>query len=290
MTDQPLVVIVGPTASGKSALTMQIAEQFNGEIICADSRTVYRGMDIGTAKPTASDQAQIAHWGLDLVSPDERFTAADFKHYATGKISEIRARGKLPFMVGGTGLYIDGVIFDYQFSGQFEPERRRQLEQMTHKDLTDYCVANNIELPKDQQNKRRLVGAIERQNISGMRSEDLINNCIVAGITTDRSQLGVQIEQRIEQMFDQGVVEEAILLGKNYNQNSPAMTGNIYQTVLEAGERDWSADVSDVIQKAAVRDRQLAKRQMTWFQRNPYIVWGTLEEQLKQIANRLTRL
>ena len=112
----PLVVIVGPTASGKSATAMDVARAFNGEIICADSRTVYKGMDIGTAKPTAEDRAEVQHWGLDLVQPDERFTAADFKFYAQQKIAEIRARGHLPIVVGGTGLYVDGLIFDYQFS------------------------------------------------------------------------------------------------------------------------------------------------------------------------------
>ena len=100
----PLVVIVGPTASGKTALAIKLAEQCGGEIICADSRTVYKEMDVGTAKPTAAEQHQVPHWGLDLVRPDQRFTAADFKLYAEQKIKEIRERGHIPFVVGGTGL------------------------------------------------------------------------------------------------------------------------------------------------------------------------------------------
>ena len=100
----PLVVIVGPTASGKTALAVRLASHYNGEIICADSRTVYKGMDIGTAKPTAEERALAPHWGLDLVEPNEGFSAADFKAYATATIDQIRARGAVPFLVGGTGL------------------------------------------------------------------------------------------------------------------------------------------------------------------------------------------
>ena len=103
----PLVVIAGPTASGKTGLAISVAERFNGEIICADSRTIYRGMDVGTAKPTADDRARVPHWGVDLVDPGDRFTAADFKEYPNAKIADIRNRQKIPFLVGGTGLYID---------------------------------------------------------------------------------------------------------------------------------------------------------------------------------------
>jgi tRNA dimethylallyltransferase len=146
--EAPLIVIVGPTASGKSALAMQLAERFGGEIICADSRTVYKGMDIGTAKPSAEDQARVPHHGLDLVEPGERFSAVDFKNYATQTIADIRARGKIPFLVGGTGLYVDAVIFDYHF-GQADPELRAKLEALSLEELHEYCRNNNIKLPEN---------------------------------------------------------------------------------------------------------------------------------------------
>ena len=107
----PLVVIVGPTASGKTALAIELAEQHNGEIICADSRTVYKYMDVGTAKPNQVEQARVPHWGIDLIEPGDYFSAADFKNYAVQKIEEIRGRGHIPFLTGGTGLYIDAVLF-----------------------------------------------------------------------------------------------------------------------------------------------------------------------------------
>ncbi|MDR0591330.1 MAG: tRNA (adenosine(37)-N6)-dimethylallyltransferase MiaA [Candidatus Nomurabacteria bacterium] len=120
----PVVAIVGPTASGKTSLAIDLASQFNGEIISADSRAIYRYMDIGTAKPTPEEQARVKHWGIDLVEPGERFTVHDFKEYALGKIADIRARGKQPFVVGGTGLYVDALIYDYQFGKNYNDRLR----------------------------------------------------------------------------------------------------------------------------------------------------------------------
>lgn len=114
-----LLVIVGPTASGKSELALKIAKRFNGEIIAADSRTVYKGLDIGTAKPSKEDQQAVPHWGLDLVEPGENFTAADFKRYAKDKIAEIKDRNHLPIAVGGTGLYTDSLVFFTQLAPKY---------------------------------------------------------------------------------------------------------------------------------------------------------------------------
>ena len=111
----PVIVILGPTGSGKTGVSIDIARAINGEIISADSQAIYQGMDIGTAKPTKEEQQGIPHWGIDLVEPGERFTVADWKEYAEQKIKEIRARGHVPIITGGTGLYIDALIYDYQF-------------------------------------------------------------------------------------------------------------------------------------------------------------------------------
>src|SRR5664279_14928 len=135
----PLVVITGPTASGKTGLAIELAHQFGGEIICADSRTIYRGMDIGTAKPTPVERLLVPHWGLDLVDPGEYFSVADFKKYADQKIIEIRARGRIPFLVGGTGLYIDAVIYDYRFGPPANADLRSRLEKLTIDELYAYC-------------------------------------------------------------------------------------------------------------------------------------------------------
>lgn len=281
----PLVVIVGPTASGKSATAMRIAEEFSGEIICSDSRTIYKGMDIGTAKPSREDQARVPHWGLDLVEPGVSFTAADFKYYAQQKIEEIRARGHLPLLVGGTGLYVDGLVFDYDFV-ESDPVLRTQLEKMTLEELIDYCVNNNVELPENRQNRRYVIRAIERKNVSGKRLTQPIANTLIVGITTERDVLKQRITTRAEQLFENGMIEEAKILGEKYGWESQAMTGNIYKLVKQflAGE----FDKEELKQRFVTSDWQLAKRQLTWLKRNPYIAWKSLDDAYLYIKEQLT--
>lgn len=280
----PLVVIVGPTASGKSSLAIELAEQFGGEIICADSRTVYKGMDIGTAKPSVQDQALIPHWGLDLVEPDERFTAADFKEYAVQKIAEIRARGNVPFLVGGTGLYIDAVIFDYQF-GPVNNEARARFEELSLEELQRYCIENNISLPENEKNKRYVIRAIEQNKVNSKRLSEPQHNTIVVGLTTEKEKLLSRIHERSEQLFANGVVQEASDLADEYGWETKAMTGNIYRLVHEFLNGDITE--SELKQKNETADWQLAKRQMTWLKRNPFIHWFELPEARNYLAQAL---
>jgi tRNA dimethylallyltransferase len=279
----PLIVIVGPTASGKSGIAIELAEQFGGEIICADSRTIYKGMDIGTAKPSKEDQARVPHFGLDLVAPNEPFSAADFKAYAVQKIEEIRARGHMPFLVGGTGLYIDSVIFDYEFGPPADLEKRAELEQMSLEELHNYCIQHNIPLPENDQNKRYVIRAIEQKGVSNKRLNTPINNCIIVGITTEREQLRERIRKRSEQLFDDGVVQEAKILGDTYGWESEAMTGNIYRL----SRRFLNNEITEVELKAKneTADWQLAKRQMTWLKRNPFIKWLPLDKVTAEVKN-----
>ena len=283
----PLIVIAGPTASGKTALAVRLAERFGGEIICADSRTIYTGMDIGTAKPTCDERANVPHWGLDLVEPGGRFTVADFKAYAEQKIAEIRERGNVPFLVGGTGLYIDAIVFDFAFAGEANEVLREQLEQMNVQELQKYCENNNIKLPENDHNKRYLIRAIERKNVTVKRRETLIDNTIVVGITTNRETLRTRIALRSEQLFANNVVEEATILSKKYSWDSEAMTGNVYPLVRKyiAGELDETG----LRREFEISDWRLAKRQMTWLRRNPYIMWGTLEASEHFLSRILAR-
>jgi len=283
-SNRPLIVIVGPTASGKSSIAMRIAKEFNGEIICADSRTIYKGMDIGTAKPSLRDQAEVPHWGLDLVEPGDLFTAADFKLFAQQKVEEIRGRGHVPLLVGGTGLYVDGVIFDYEFV-ESDSKLRSQLEAMPLDDLKEYCVNNNVTLPENQQNRRYVIRAIERKNISGKRLIAPIPNTLVVGITTNRDELRTRIAHRAEQLFDTGMVEEAKMLGEKYGWNSQAMTGNIYRLVKQHLDGDF--DEEELKQRFITSDWQLAKRQLTWLKRNPFIVWKSLDDAYIYIKKQL---
>jgi tRNA dimethylallyltransferase len=282
---RPLVAIVGPTASGKTALAIEVARKFGGEIICADSRTIYKGMDIGTAKPSREEREAVPHWGLDLVEPGDPFSVADFKAYALKKIDEIRSRGGVPLLVGGSGLYIDAVILDYQFGPAPDPHRRIELEGMTLEELHDYCLKNNIQLPENGQNKRYVVRAIEQKSINTKRRTEPIDNCVVVGIATDRKVLRSRIEARVEHMFDDGVVEEATLLGKKYGWENAAMTGNAYGIIHSYLENGVS--LTEAKEKNTTLDWKLAKRQLTWFRRNSFIHWADPTEAKRYLFSLL---
>lgn len=274
MSELPLIVIVGPTASGKTGLAVDLAKRYNGEIISADSRAIYTGMDIGTAKPSMAERSGVPHWGLDLVEPGQPFSAADFKQYANRKINEIRSRGRVPFLVGGTGLYVDAVIYDYQFGPQTDPARRRELEKMSLAALHDYSIKNNITLPENDKNKRYVVRAIEQKDVTTTRNQLPISTSVIVGIATERDVLRTRIAQRTEQLFDDGVVEEATRLGKKYGWGSEAMTGNIYPLVLQ--HLSGLITYDEMKDKFTTLDWRLAKRQMTWLRRSEHIEWYPL--------------
>lgn len=232
-----LVVIVGPTASGKSELAMRVAEEFNGEIITADSRTIYKGMDIGTAKPSKEDQKKIRHWGLNLVEPGEKFTVKQFKDYATRVIEEIQSQKKLPILAGGTGLYVNCVIFNYQF----EPDAERDPLNPRHR------------LKKQQEDSQLIPGSL------------------IVGLTADRPILENRIKERVQAMINEGLIDEVKSLAKKYPVELEAFKAPGYQPFLQyiGSQVDLSEATSSFIQG----DLKLAKKQKTWFKRNKFIHW-----------------
>lgn len=272
----PLVVIVGPTASGKTSLAVDVAKHCGGEIICADSRTIYKGIDIASAKPSKSERSQVDHWGLDLVRPGDYFTAADFKDYAEEKIQEIRSRGHVPFLVGGTGLYVDAVLFNFSFGPKRNVKERDELQLKTVDELVEYCIKNNIKLPTNVKNKRHLVRAIEMNGELPERTKTPRYNSIIVGITTYREELKKRISQRYEDMFNSGVIEEAKKLGKEYGWDSEAMKANVYPLIHKYLE--GKINLIDVKNTSSHLDWKLAKRQLTWFRRNKFIHWMQLED------------
>ncbi len=276
-TKDLVLVIVGPTASGKSDIAMNVAKRRNGEIICADSRTIYKGMDLGTAKPTKEDQKEIPHHLLDIVRPGEKFTAYDFKKRAEEAIQDIQSRGKLPILVGGTGLYIDSVILDYQFSSEIDPTKRVEFEKLAVEQLIEYCYKSNINLPKNYKNKRHLVSAILHNNNTLPEKRDKPKSTIiVVGITTEKDVLKQRIAKRAEYIFSHGVVEEAKKLGKMYGWENEAMTGNIYPLIKSFLENKISLEEAKA--KFVTLDWRLAKRQLTWLRRHDFICWYPLDK------------
>lgn len=288
-SEPPLIVIVGPTASGKTGLAVELAHEFGGEIISADSRAVYRHLSIGTAKPSPKEQRGVPHWGIDLVDPGERFTVADFQQYAKVKIKEIRARGAVPFLVGGTGLYIDAVVYDFVFpQTDSSNERRDALEELSLGDLHDYCHKNNITLPENYKNKRHVISAILREGVHLQRKYELEANTIVVGIATEKDFLNKRIIDRAHTIFAQGIVKEAVKAAKKYGWDNEAMTGNVYPLIREYVMGNLALEA--VVERFIISDRQLAKRQMTWFRRNPHVQWYSLTDARKYLAQKLSDL
>lgn len=284
----PLIVITGPTASGKSALALELAERYSGEIVCADSRTVYKGMDIGTAKPSKEDRARVPHHLLDIVEPNQRFTAGKFQRMAQEAIADIRVRGKVPFLVGGTGLYIDGVVLNYQFGTEpIDSETRKELERKSVADLQLLLKTHHIVLPENSSNKRHLIRAWEQQGINTSRRGEPDEYTYVVAITTSNDTLTTRIRDRAKTMFDEGVLEEAKRLGEKYGWDSEAMTGNIYPILRQVLEGLITKE--EAIEYFVTRDRQLAKRQITWLRRHDYIQWLSIDEARNYLSSLLDR-
>ncbi len=238
--NSPLIAIVGETASGKSALAMDLAERFNGEIISADSRTIYKGMDIGTAKPSPAERKLIKHHLLDLVEPNQSFTVAEFKKLANEAIQDIQKRGKLPIMVGGSGLYIDAVIFDYQFS--------------------------KITREKDPKNPRHL-----KLTKAAKLDKQLRQNTLVIGLQLGRANLQKRIAQRVEMMFSDGLIDEAKALGDKYGWEIEVLKTPGYKALRKYLNSE--VDIAEAKELFIQSDMQLAKKQRTWFKRNDSIQW-----------------
>lgn len=279
-----LIVIVGPTASGKSEAAMRVALKHGGEIICADSRTVYKGLDIGTAKPSQADRQIVPHHVLDVVQPDEAFSAAKFQRLANKAIDDIKARGKLPMLVGGTGLFVDSVLFNYGFGPPADPERRAQLEAMNIGELHNYCKENNIELPSNTHNKRHLVRVIEQQGVNQKRNRLMRQDAYVVGIAPGREILQKRIQQRAEVLFASGVVDEATNAAKTFGWDAPGLNGNIYPIIRRLVEGELSRP--EAIAHFAKADWQLARRQMTWFRRNKSIQWCESPQEAEQLIDK----
>ena len=283
----PLLVVVGETASGKSELSMQLAEALSGEIICADSRTIYRHMDIGTAKPTPQDRQRVVHHGLDLITPDQRYSAATYKAYALNAIDKVAQSGKLPIIVGGSGLYIDAVLYDYGFTEPPDESLRERLQALSVVELQQRIVVDEIPMPTNYKNPRHLVSAIERAGKPGIKCP-IRSNTIVLGMQIERSVLRERIERRVEYMVDNGFLTETKQLASKYGWDSPGLQATSYKAF-----RGYFAGTSTLEQAKQIfvgNDLQLAKKQRTWFKRNKSIHWLSTDDKLSESVEIATTL
>jgi tRNA dimethylallyltransferase len=289
----PIIVIAGATASGKTALAVELAKKFNGEIINADSRTVYRGLNVATSKPTMEEMKGVPHHLFDIVNPDEPFTLADYKRLAETAIKEVQEKGKIPFLVGGTGLYIDAVIYNFNMT-EAEPnaELRKELEAKTEAKLFAEIQKLDPETAEiiDSHNKRRLIRALEviltteRSFAESKQKIKLPTNVLYLAIDVPREELYEKIEKRIENWENLGLVEETKRLKQKYSLDLPSMSSIGYQEISDALDgKIYMQAAIDVMKK---RTRNYAKRQLTWFRKNRDIVWiKTPKEAEEKISN-----
>jgi tRNA dimethylallyltransferase len=280
----PLAAIVGPTGSGKSDLAMALASRLPVEIVVADSRQVYRGMDIGTAKPGAEDQARVRHHQLDLVAPDEPFTLADWLAGAREVIPDVWARGRVPLLVGGTGLYVTALADGYQLAAHPPSAELRQtlaseMEQIGLAPLAARLADLDPDTAArtDPRNPRRVLRALERVAVAGgpadpPTGEPWPGRLALLGVERSRQVLVRRIDRRAAGMFAAGLVDEVReLRDAGYGPELPPLSGIGYREAFRVVAGEW--DVERAIAETARRTRQYAKRQLTWFRRDRRIVW-----------------
>ncbi|HEY4694665.1 MAG TPA: tRNA (adenosine(37)-N6)-dimethylallyltransferase MiaA [Candidatus Nanoarchaeia archaeon] len=289
---QKLLVIVGPTGTGKTALALSLAKKFNGEIVSADSRQVFVGMNIGTGKEAKSSklkvQSGLGKWTVngipiylyDVVSPDQKFSLADYQQLALEKIKEIQSQGKLPILVGGTGLYIQAVTEglkipkaapDWRLRGELEKKSLDLL--LSDLEKIDPTTFERI----DKNNKRRITRALEvyyqtGQPISALQQKYKADfDILKTGLTGSREELYQKIDERIEQWFKQGFVEEVDRLAAKYDHNLPALTSLGYRQVIMYLEHKLSLE--EAKQRMKFEHHSYVRRQMTWNKRDKTIYW-----------------
>ncbi len=279
----PLLVVCGPTAVGKTDAAIALAERLNAEIVCADSRTIYRGMDIGTAKPTSAQQARVRHHLLDIADPDEVVTLATYRDRAVQVIGDLRAHGRIPLLTGGTGLYIRAVVDGFTIP-PVAPDAtlRRHLESVerahpgklhTRLQQVDPQAAARIH----PRNIRRLVRALEvyertGQPISALQQTDPVGTTVQVGLTMDREALYRRIDARVDAQLGNGLVAEVEgLLRRGYAPTLPAMLGLGYKEIVEFLQ--GRVLLEEAVRRLKRDTRRFAKRQYTWFRGDSRIRW-----------------
>ena len=301
-----VIVIAGPTASGKTSLGIELAKKINGEIVSADSMQIYKDMNIGTAKPNKDETKEIRHYLIDFVSPDCRYSVANFKNDAELCIEKILTKGKVPIVVGGTGLYIDSLVYGIDYPEiEYDDEYRKKLMKTaeTEEGLNNlYNEAEKIDKEATEKiskkDKKRIIRILEIYKSTGKtkteidrlsRKNDLKYNYIVFAINMERSCLYGRINQRVDKMINEGLIEEVRNLIDKYDKFPTAMQGLGYKEVVDYLNNKLSKE--EMVDKIKQETRRYAKRQLTWFRKNKSIIWidgqTDINENLSIIINEI---
>ena len=300
---KPVVVIVGPTAVGKSRIAVEVAKAFETEVLTADSRQVYRGMDVGTDKPASEERQAVPHRLIDLVDPDESFNAGLYRRQAIDEIERLYRDCRLPLVVGGTGLYVRTLLKGLCDAPQADPIMRAALRQEAEDQGYDRLYARLVDVdpviaarlhPRDES---KVIRALEVYQLSGRRMSEFQQAhgfaerpfaALMIGLNRDRDVLYRRIEGRIDWQLAHGLIEETKqLLAQGYRRDSAAMKGLGYRQVAEhlAGEYD----AAEMVRRFKRDTRHFSKRQMTWFRKEPGIQWLMIEE-LEPVQHTTTRV
>ena len=283
-----VIAIAGPTASGKTALAVELAKKINGEVISCDSMQIYKDMSIGTAKPTVEEMDGVPHYLIDFVSPDERYSVADFKRDAEEKIEYVLSKGKVPILCGGTGLYIDTLVFGIDYPEiELDQEYRDELMKRAEseeglKKLYDEAKSIDSEAMEkiSENDKKRITRVLELYKATGKtktelekisRSNGVKYDYRVFAIDMDREKLYDRINRRVDIMIEQGLIDEVRNIIDKYDKFPTAMQGLGYKEVVEYF--DGKLTKQEMIDKIKQETRRYAKRQLTWFRKNKNIVW-----------------
>lgn len=278
--DKPLLVLLGPTASGKTALALEIAKQFNGEIISADSRQVYRYMDIGTDKIPEEKRQGIPHYLIDVVNPDERFTVADFKKLTEEKIDEILSRNKLPMIVGGTGLYLRSLTENFSIPAENPELRKKLLEELEEMGIAAlYEKLKKLDpaaaLKIHPNNARYVVRALEIVMSTNAPKPDIRLKpkwrVLKIGLNPAKEILFERIQRRVDEQIERGLVDETKKLLKRYPKNLASMSALGYGEMIQYLE--GALTLHDAAELLKRNTRNFAKRQMVWFKREKEVIW-----------------
>lgn len=287
MSKPKVIVICGPTASGKTALSIELAKRIDGEIVSADSMQIYADMDIGTAKPTKEEMGGIKHYLVGEISPTIRYSVADYKKAALQAIEEILKKGKTPIIVGGTGLYVDSLVLGIEYDDvEVDLDYRNELEELAETKGLEYVYnkAKEIDpqaIEKVSTNDRKRIFRIleiynstgktkTEQDIESRKNENPYDYYVFA-IDMDREKLYERINKRVDIMLEQGLVEEVKQVTEKYKNMPTAIQGLGYKEVIEY--LDGKCTYDEMVEKIKIETRHYAKRQLTWFRKNKDITW-----------------
>ncbi len=302
-TKPKVIVICGPTASGKTSLSVELAKKCNGEIISADSMQIYKDMNIGTAKVTQEEMQGIKHYMIDIVSPTERYSVAEFKVQAEKAIEEILKKGKTPIIAGGTGLYVNSLIYNIQYNDiKIDEEYRKYLEERVEKEglqsLYEEAKKIDFEAMKSisKNDQKRILRVLEMYHQTGKtktelekesRKEEVKYDYKVYAINWEREELYKRINKRVDIMIEQGLIKEVENILKKYNKFPTAMQGLGYKEVVEYLDKKITKE--EMIEKIKMETRRYAKRQITWFKKIENVKWIQGNETISNNINLILK-